>query len=389
MKVSLLTGGDDPSYAIPLMSSLASKGIEVDFIGNDQMQRSEAVNNERVNYLNLRGDQSENAPVTTKIIRVSKYYSRLVKYAFQTDSRIFHILWLNKFILFDRTILNLYYKMLGKKLVFTAHNVNAGVRDGNDSLMNRLTLRFMYRIMDHIFVHTIKMKTQLAKDFHVPHEKISVIPFGINNFVPRSELKISEARSRLGLHEDERALLFFGQIAPYKGLELLISALNLLKTNGDNYRLIIAGKVKATYEKYWQMIRTMIKECELEAHITERVEFIPDEEVEVYFKGADVLILPYRDIYQTGVLYLSYNFGLPAIATDVGSLNEEIVEGQTGFVCKPDDPEDLAKKIGIYFESSLFRNLEAKRREIEEYANEKYSWQAVAEATYSVYAALQ
>ena len=139
------------------------------------------------------------------------------------------------------------------------------------------------------------------------------------------------------------------------------------------------------YENYWQMIRTMINEKELEAYITERVEFIPDNEVELYFKGADVLILPYNNIFQTGVLFLSYNFGLPAVATDVGSLSEEILENQTGFVCKPDNPEDLAEKIRLYFRSDLFRNLEAKRSGIEEYAKEKYSWEKVAEKTCSVY----
>ena len=221
LKTSLLSGGDDPSYALPLLSALVSKEIIVDFVGNDQMQRSEIAQSKGVNYLNLRGDQSRNVSFFKKIVRIFLYYSRLIKYSAQTDSRLFHILWLNKFQYFDRIVLNLYYKMLGKKLLFTAHNVNAGQRDGNDSLMNRLTLRFMYRIMNHIFVHTNKMKIQLIKDFQVSPEKVSVIPFGINNFVPKSELTTSEAKGRLGLRQDQRALLFFGQIAPYKGLDLL------------------------------------------------------------------------------------------------------------------------------------------------------------------------
>ena len=67
-------------------------------------------------------------------------------------------------------------------------------------------------------------------------------------------------------------------------------------------------------------------------------EFIPDEETEIYFKAADVLVLPYRHIYQSGVLFLGYSFGLPVLAADVGSLKDEIVEGKTGFVFRPEDP---------------------------------------------------
>ena len=62
--------------------------------------------------------------------------------------------------------------------------------------------------------------------------------------------------------------------------------------------------------------------------------------------------------FQSGVLFLGYNFGLPVIASDVGSLREDIVEGKTGFVCKPRDPIDLAKEIERYFSSELYRRLD-------------------------------
>ena len=95
--------------------------------------------------------------------------------------------------------------------------------------------------------------------------------------------------------------------------------------------------------------------------VIERIEYIPDEETELYFKAADVLILPYTHVFQSGVLFLGYSFGLPAIAADVGTLKEEIIEGQTGFVFKPQDSSDLASKIDKYFKSELFRNLESRR----------------------------
>jgi glycosyltransferase involved in cell wall biosynthesis len=69
--------------------------------------------------------------------------------------------------------------------------------------------------------------------------------------------------------------------------------------------------------------------------IIQRIEYVPDEQTELFFKAADVLVLPYTHIFQSGVLFLGYSFGLPVIATDVGSLKLEIVGGDTGFVCQP------------------------------------------------------
>ena len=63
-------------------------------------------------------------------------------------------------------------------------------------------------------------------------------------------------------------------------------------------------------------------------------------------------------MFQSGVLFLGYSFGLPAIAADVGSLKKEIIEGKTGFVFRAQDSSDLARKIDEYFKSELFSNLE-------------------------------
>src|SRR5207249_6831539 len=122
--------------------------------------------------------------------------------------------------------------------------------------------------------------------------------------------------------------------------------------------------------------------------IIQRIEYIPDEATELYFKATDVLILPYTHVIQSGVLFLGYSFGLPVIAADVGSLKEEIIEGKTGFIFKPQDSSDLASKIEKYFKSDLFRNLEIRRPEIKTYANERYSWDKVAAITTAIYSEL-
>jgi glycosyltransferase involved in cell wall biosynthesis len=127
---------------------------------------------------------------------------------------------------------------------------------------------------------------------------------------------------------------------------------------------------------------------EVHDRVIKRIEHVPDEQTELYFKAADVLILPYTRMFQSGVLFLSYSFGLPVIAADIGSLKEEIMEGKTGLVFKPQDSSDLARVIGQYFESELFRNLESCRTEIKKYANEQCSWGKVAAITTTVYSEL-
>ena len=386
--VALLTGGGDKPYALGMAEALTSVGISVDFIGSDDLNVPELLGNSRIQFRNLRGDQRPGASLLAKALRVLKYYGRLIIYAPTARPRLFHILWNNKFQLFDCTLLMLYYKLLGKRVVFTAHNVNAGKRDENDSWLNRISLNVQYRLSDHIFVHTDGMKSEMAFEFRIPDSKISVIPFGINNTVPNTLLSHREAKGQLGISKDDKVLLFFGNIAPYKGLEYLVAAFDELLKQDSNYRLLIVGSPKGP-ATYWNQIRRGIETSSIADRVIEKIEYVPDEETELYFKAADVLILPYTHVFQSGVLFLGYSFGLPAIAAGVGSLKEEIIEGDTGFVFRPKDSADLAAKINKYFQSELFLNLETRRSEIKTYANERNSWNKAAAITTSVYLRLQ
>jgi glycosyltransferase involved in cell wall biosynthesis len=385
--ISLLTGGGDKPYALGMATALTSVGIPVDFIGSDDLRVPELLSNPRVNFLNLRGAQRPDAGRVAKALRVLSYYVRLIRYAATAEAKLFHLLWNNKFELFDRTLLMLYYKFLGKRVVFTAHNVNSGKRDSSDCWLNRLSLKIQYDLSDHIFVHTNGMKSELVADFRVTEDKVSVIPFGINNTVPNSSLSSAEAKHQLGLSSSDRIMLFFGNIAPYKGLEYLVSAFAALLNSERSYRLIIAGRLKGS-EGYWKQIRQGIARSGIRDRVIERIEYIPDEETELFFKAADVLILPYTRVFQSGVLFLGYSFGLPAIAADAGNLKEEVIDGETGFVFKARDSSDLASKIDNYFTSELFRNLERRRAEIKAYANKRYSWDKVAAVTTSLYSRL-
>jgi glycosyltransferase involved in cell wall biosynthesis len=281
----------------------------------------------------------------------------------------------------------LFYKLAGKKIVFTAHNVNAGRRDGRDTWLNRSTLRCQYALTDHIFVHTQKMMDELIGEFNVKAEKVTIIPYGINNAVPFTELTSLEARRRLGLLKHEKAILYYGAIKSYKGLEYLVEAFQQIAERGD-YRLLIAGEQKKGYEDYWRAIQQAIGRHPSHPKVLQRIEFIPDAETEAYFKAADIAVLPYTDIFQSGILFMAYNYGLPAIVTDVGSFSEDVVEGETGYVCRPRDPDDLARTIERFFDSKLYRERDSRRQGIRDYVLSKHSWLTVASITRNAYGEL-
>ena len=382
--VGLLTGGQDRHYAFGLAMALIAKDVRLDVIGSDSLDSPEMHNFPKLRFLNLYGNQQE-TNVLRKIKTTLAFYVRLIRYAKTATPRIFHILWNNKFQIFDRTLLMLYYKVLGKKIVFTAHNVNAGRRDSRDSLLNRLTLECQYRLADHIFVHTEKMKNELLNEFHVSETAVTILRYGVNNAVQDTDLTSVEAKQRLGIGEGEKTILFFGAIKPYKGLEYLVAAFQQIATTPGEYRLIIAGERKKGSEEYLTTIQQTIDRDRSREQVIQKIGFIPDHETELYFKAADVAVLPYTEIFQSGILFLAYRFGLPVIATDVGSFAEEIVEGRTGFVCRPRDPDDIAAVIQRYFESALFTGLGYERQRIREYALSRHSWDAVGELTQNVY----
>jgi glycosyltransferase involved in cell wall biosynthesis len=315
------------------------------------------------------------------------YYSRLMGYSVTARPRIFHILWNNRFELFDRTLLMCFYRVLGKKVVLTAHNVNTRARDAEDSALNRLTLRIQYRLANHIFVHTEDMKREVMSVFGVPAARVTTVAFGINNAVPNTGLSSAEARQALRIRDTEKVILFFGRIRPYKGLEYLIDAFGRLPRLDQDYRLIIAGQADKD-SSYCASVFDRIRKDEQDCGVLLNLEFIPDSEVEIYFKAADVLVLPYRNIYQSGILFLALSFGLPVITSDVGSLRDEIAKGRNGWVFKSEDSADLANTIERHFKSDLYAHLDQRRNEIKNDATRRHSWGATARTTMDVYAQL-
>jgi glycosyltransferase involved in cell wall biosynthesis len=182
---------------------------------------------------------------------------------------------------------------------------------------------------------------------------------------------IESARARLKIGLDEKVILFFGYIRAYKGLNYLIDALPAVLKQ-QPVKLIIAGEFYDNEEKY----RQQIKGLELEQDIILKADYIPNEDVGLYYAAADVVVLPYISATQSGIIQIAYNYNKPVITTNVGGLPEVIEEGQTGFIVPAQDTQALADSIIHFFKVKSEINFTAN---IQKY-KQRFSWENLARA---------
>ncbi|MCF8315072.1 MAG: glycosyltransferase [Ignavibacteriales bacterium] len=152
-----------------------------------------------------------------------------------------------------------------------------------------------------------------------------------------------KAREKLGI-SDGKLLLFFGFIREYKGLDILLKAMNLLREL-KGIKLIVAGEFYSGREELLKMVSDM----QIQDIVRFDENFIPSDMVRYYFSASDLVVLPYRDATQSGITQIAYNFLKPVLVTRVGSLPEIVSDGKTGLLCRPEDPHDLAGKIKQFF----------------------------------------
>lgn len=191
--------------------------------------------------------------------------------------------------------------------------------------------------------------------------------------------KISKekARAQLAISNEQKVLLFFGFIRKYKGLDILLDAMKILKESPlpiADCQLLIAGEFYEDRKQYDEQIERL----GIQDSLILRTDFIPDSEVKYYLCAADVVVQPYRNATQSGVTPLAYHFEVPMIVTNVGGLPSLVPDGKVGLIAEP-DAESIAEKVLDYFnkgaESFLPYLVEEKK---------KYSWTKMTEAIFEM-----
>jgi glycosyltransferase involved in cell wall biosynthesis len=143
-----------------------------------------------------------------------------------------------------------------------------------------------------------------------------------------------EARQHLNISSNDFIFLFFGFIRAYKGLDLLLNAIKILKEKDTqtNWKVMIAGEYYEDKTQYEQLI----KELGIEDRLLLKTDFIPDSEVRNYLCSADCVVQPYRNATQSGVTPLAYHFEIPMIVTNVGGLPSLVPHQKAGLICIPE-----------------------------------------------------
>lgn len=244
-------------------------------------------------------------------------------------------------------------------IVTTIHDVNPhlGRRKFDQIIGKKMHIRFS----DCLIVHGEKAKKELKTN-----KKCYIIPHGDYSFFLNYK--------KYDFNEEGNSILFFGIIEEYKGLKYLIESIPHISKEFPDIRLIIAGS--GDFSKYENLI---MNNNSYEVHNR----FISDEEVPSFFQRAKIVVLPYIEGTQTGIIPIAYAFKKPVVVTDVGSIPEVVENGKTGFIVPPNDSNALAEAIIKLLKDDKLR------KEMGENAyrkmKEELSWDKIAEKTIEVY----
>ncbi len=226
---------------------------------------------------------------------------------------------------------------------------------------DRVFTKYFFNSVDYFITMSQSVQSDLFSLYPNAKEKLLFHPV-YSNFGKPVEKQIAKEKLNIA---SNNVMLFFGFIRDYKGLDVLLQAIALIKDKMD-FTLVVAGEFYSNEDKYLGLI----KDLELENVVKLFSDFIPTNEVKYYFSACDVVVLPYKSATQSGIVQIANNFDKPMISTNVGGLPEVIADGKTGYLVEKENPQKLAEAILKYYnqnkEAEFVNNI---RNEAE-----KYSW---------------
>jgi glycosyltransferase involved in cell wall biosynthesis len=270
-------------------------------------------------------------------------------------------------------------RVLRRKVVITAHDVESFA----SKLSVPIFVRLAYHMANQIIAHNRVSKEELTEAIGISGEKISIIPHG-NYFHAIGRIPgQSDARLRLGLPQDAKVLLFFGHIKEVKGLDLLLQALPGVLRAYPDVLLLIAGKAwKIDFSRYQEMI----EELGIGDRCLVHGGFIPPDKAPFYFSAADLVVLPYRRIYQSGVLLMALSYGKAVLASDLEGMKEVITDGETGYLFSSGDANSLRDRLIEVLADPIGLRLVAERSQHR--IREDRDWEIIGKKTADCYRAL-
>ena len=236
------------------------------------------------------------------------------------------------------TILRIVKRNKHTKIICIADNIIPHEKRIGDTQFTK----YFVKPIDAFITMSEKVMQDLKKFTNKPAQQI-VHPLYDNFGEP---LNKQEARKHLSLPQNENIILFFGFIRKYKGLDLLLEAMSLLKSKQPttNIKLLIAGEFYEDQKLY----DNLIAQLNISSSLILKTDFIPDSEVKYYLSAADFVIQPYRNATQSGVTPLAYHFNKPMLVTNVGGLPDLVPDYKVGLIAEPTAISIAEKIIELY-----------------------------------------
>lgn len=338
----LVPHGFEANYTLGFARGLAANGVDVCVVSDDDI--APRLEQAGIPHCNLRGSVDPRRAKAPKLANLARYYVRLLWMVWRRRGQPVHFTGIldRRMLLLDGFVLPLWFRLCSSSYIHTAHNALPHSRE--HSAWTRRVYRWVYRFPHHIVAHTAKVADQLHEEFGVPRERLSIISIGLNEEVPLVAVSRAEARRRLQLPDEGRLALFFGKIERYKGLDLLAAAWAQVRT--PDARLAIVGTCPD--RAYAQEVRQAFASFPESRPAEWRDRFVPNEEAALWLQAADVVVMPYRHIYQSGVVFLCLRFGVPIVATDVGSL-ADYIDAHSGIMAPKDNAPAFAAALDRFF----------------------------------------
>ena len=259
-------------------------------------------------------------------------------------------------------------KLIGNtKLVWTAHNLVA--HDSGESDDEHQMIQALINQCDGIMVMSEASRNLLQKIYQLPKNTlVETIYHGHYIDCYPNEITPADARNRLGIPEGDQVFLSVGTIRPYKGHLKLIE--NFGEIAKPNQRLIIAGISRN--KDYLTLIQTKVESqmaksgCKIDTHL----DLVPDQELQVFFNAADICVLPFENVLNSGSLLMAMSFGIPVLAPSVGSIPEVAISDYSYLY-------DATSEKGLRNGLVKISEMEFSRRDRDQHlamTKEKYSW---------------
>lgn len=275
-------------------------------------------------------------------------------------------------------------KIFNFKVVGTIHDVECFEKYAKGDNTQHEYGAFLF-LLDGIVMHTDYARRELLK--HIGYDailgkKIKTIYACDLEYerLDKNKIEKKEARKYLGLSQGRKIVLFFGQIKKVKGLDVLLKGLAKVKKDKPSVLLVVAGKVwKDDFSEY----KSIIKKFGLESYVELRIGYIDNENVPYYFYAADVIVLPYKKIYNSGVLIRAMSFGTPVLASNIGPFEEFIIDYKNGYLFKTEEVESLAHKLNLILNDCV--SLEKVSKEEKAFIKRHFALEKIGEKYHEFY----